>query len=380
MNRQTVIITILLFAVAACLRTGRDEMAVPQKLADNWTISSPEKEGFDQQRLEQVIGEIPMKNPKLDGIVIARNGKLVVDQYFNGYSPFELHKIWSITKMVTGTILGIAVDQDLLSVKDSIHRHLGNYSITPLSNTRTITIEHLITMTSGFEWVELGGPESAGGQLPYAKDWIDFILNQPHTGKPGDVFNYSTGNTMLLAPIIKSGTGLEAREFAKDYLFDRLAIEHYEWDTQSEFWTKTQGGELPGTKQAVTIDYDKPFADYTNTGSGLRMRPRDLCKLGQLYLDKGRWGSQQIISENWVEASTQPHFGNNEYGYHWRLMKIQDMACFYATGFGLQRIFVFPELDLVIAITQQHYRTMPKGRALTDELLENILMTISVNS
>lgn len=380
MNRPTAIIYILCVAATACLSKGSKEIAVPQKLADHWIISTPEQEGFDQQRLEQIIGEIPVKNPKLDGIVIARHGKLVVDQYFNGYSPVELHKIWSITKTITSTLLGIAMDQELLSVKDSIHQHLGDYLTNPLSSKRNITIEHLITMTSGLEWIELGGPESTGGQLPYASDWIDFVLDQPLTHPPGEVFNYSTGNTMLLAPIIKSGTALHASEFAKENLFDRLGIEHYEWDTQSEFWTKTQNGELPGAKQAEAIDYKEPFADYTNTGSGLRMRPRDLCKFGQLYLDKGRWDNHQIVSKDWIEASTQPHFGNNEYGYHWRLMKMQDMACFYATGFGLQRIFVFQELELVIVMVQEHYRTMPKGKALTNQLLEDILLTISLNS
>jgi len=374
------IILILLFLLTSCLPQGNIELAVPQRLDDNWTISTPEQEGFDQQRLEQIIGEIPVKNPKLDGIVIARHGKLVVDQYFNGYSPIELHKIWSITKMITSTLLGIAMDQELLSVKDSIHQHLSDYLTSPLSSKRNITIEHLITMTSGLEWVELGGPKSTGGQLPYASDWIDFILDQPLTQPPGEVFNYSTGNTMLLAPIIKSGTGREARDFAKTHLFDRLGIEHYEWDTQSEFWTKTQNGEIPGGKPPLTLDYKEPFADYTNTGTGLRMRPRDLCKFGQLHLAKGRWDNHQIVSKDWIEASTQPHFGNNEYGYHWRLMKMQDIACFYATGFGLQRIFVFPELELVIVMIQQHYRTMPKGRTLTNQLLEDILMTISLNS
>src|SRR5690606_31693367 len=116
-------------------------------------------------------------------------------------------KILSITKAITGTIIGIAVDKELLSEKESVHKYLSDYIPNATPPIQTITIEHLITMTSGFDWVELGGPKSAGFQLAYSDDWIAFTLSQPHTNVPGTTFNYSTGNTMLLAPIIKNATG-----------------------------------------------------------------------------------------------------------------------------------------------------------------------------
>lgn len=365
-----------LFLLTGCNQQDTAIFSPPQMTNDGWEVSVPGKAGFDRQKLESLIGNISSGNPKLDGIVVARYGKLVVDQYFNGYSRNKLHKIWSITKPITGTLLGIAADKGLLSEKDSIYNYLGDYMPAATSSKAAITIEHLITMTSGFEWTELGGPESAGFQLAYSNDWIEFSLSQPHRTAPGHLFNYSTGNSMLLAPIIKKATGRQASEFASDYLFRPLGITNYEWDTQSEFWTKTQSGELPGAKRPAGIAYKKPFSDFSNTGSGLRMRPRDLCKFGQLYLNKGRWNDRQLVSENWITKSTRQHFGNADYGYHWRLMNFHGKSCYYATGFGLQRIFIFPSLDLVVVMTQQHYETMPEGEKWMNRFLTELLETM----
>ncbi|HNE46822.1 MAG TPA: serine hydrolase, partial [Chitinophagales bacterium] len=376
MKRQTFIILTILFSLTACSQKDKQTISTPQTLDDGWKISEPDNAGFDKQKLEKLIRGISSENPKLNSLVIARHGKLIADEYFNGYTPDSLQKIWSVTKSITGTIIGIAVDKGLLSEKDSIYKYLTDYIPNANSSEGAITIEHLMTMTSGFEWVELGGPKSAGFQLAYSTDWIAFTLNQPHTNVPGTIFNYSTGNAMLLAPIVKKATGQQANEFAKDNLFLPLGITNYEWDTQSEFWTKTQSGELPGAKQPTDIDYKKPFSDFTNTGSGLRMRSRDLCKIGQLYLNRGKWNENQIVSEKWINKSTQSHFGNSDYGYLWRLMNFQNNSCYYATGFGLQRIFVIPTLDLVVVMTQQHYETMPQGEKWINQFLTELLETI----
>ena len=373
---KQIFIIIILFSLTACSQQDKTAFDPPHDLKDGWSISKPEVAGFDRQMLEESIGNASTENSKLDAIVIARDGKLIVDQYFNGYAPDKLHKIWSITKSVTGTALGIAVDKKLLAAEDSIYKHLGPYRPYLDSAARSITIEHLITMTSGIEWVSLGGPGTSGFELPYSKDWIKFILNQPHTNTPGEVYNYSDANTLLLALIMKNASKQEVHQFSKQYLFEPFGITHYEWDTQSEFWTKTAGNELPGAKIPAEIEYKKPFADLTNTASGLRMRPRDLCKFGQLYLNNGKWNQQQVVNKEWIEASTKPHFGNKDYGYHWRLMSSQDKACYYATGFGLQRIFVFPTLELVVVLTQHHYETMPEGDKLTKKLLDDLLLAI----
>lgn len=345
--------------------------------SSDWEISSPEAEGFNAEKLQQAIAAFGEQNKKLDGLIIARNGKLVAEHYYNGYTKDKLHKIWSITKYFTGTLVGIAKDKNLLSEMDSIGQYLQAYDIDKYPEKKAITIEHLLTMTSGIAWEELGGPKSSGFQLPYSENWIEFILSLPQQHAPEKVFNYSTANTLLLAPILNEATGQHARNFAKENLFKPLDISHYEWDNQSEFWTKTQGGELPGARAPKGLSYSDEFAALTNTGSGLRMRPRDMCKLGQLYLDSGQWNNQQVVSKEWVDASIVPHFGNNNYGYHWKLRSFSGYPCYFASGFGEQRVFVFPTLNMVIVTTQHHYTTMPQGNRLTDEFVNAVLNSIN---
>lgn len=366
----------MLTFIVACDDQSFEAFTPPEPLADGWIVSTAEAEGFEAEPFEQLIAGIPAMNPKLNSIVIARHGRLIADQYFNGYAADSLHKVWSITKVVSGTLVGIAADENLLSAKDSISLYLGDYMQGVDSSKRGIQIEHLLTMTSGLEWEELGGPGSPGFQMAYAEDWIAFTLSQPHTAFPGATYTYSSGNTMLLGAILKNASGMEAAAYAEARLFKPLGITNYEWDTQSEFWTKTHTGELPGAERPEAIEYKEPFASLTNTATGLRLRPRDMCKIGQLYLNKGTWNNQQIVSAEWTAASTIPHFGNNEYGYHWRLMTVSGQRCFYATGFGLQRIFVFPEPGLVMVMTQDHYSTMPEGNELSQQLVENLLRLI----
>jgi CubicO group peptidase (beta-lactamase class C family) len=378
--KTIVSLLIVAFSLIACNEKKERVMhKEPKQIKGGWEISTPEKEGFNKKQLEEVIANVSVDNPKLDGLLIARNNKLIVEEYFNGYSTDKLHKVWSITKAVTGTTLGIAVDKGLISQNDSIYKHLKNYTIDSTSTARGITVEHLITMTSGYKWVEMGGRQTANFKLPYSQDWIEHILSQPHILPVGTKYNYSTGNTLLLAPIIKNATGKQVSEFAQENLFTPLAITNYTWYTQSEFWTKQEGDEIPNVEKPAAIEYKKPFADLTNTGSGLFMRPRDMCKIGQLYLNKGKWDGEQVLSEDWIVASTQPHFNNKEYGYHWRLGTFEGYPYYYATGFGVQRIVVFPTLNMVIVLTQQHYTTMQKGNVLTNNLLREILATVRDN-
>ncbi len=133
---------------------------------------------------------------------------------------------------------------------------------------------------------------------------------------------------------------------------------------------------MPSAKPPHPIHYQKPFADLSNTGSGLRMRTRDLCKFGQLYLNQGKWNGKQIVSQKWIKQSTQTLHNNSYYGYHWQGISLNNHHGYCASGFGLQKIFVFPKFDLVVVMTQQHYQTMPEGEKWTKQFLIELLETI----
>jgi CubicO group peptidase (beta-lactamase class C family) len=352
----------------------------PEQLNDGWTISTPAAEGLKQDLIDQALVN-SANNEKLDALIIIRNGKLVAERYANGYGPDKLHKVWSITKAITATVTGIAVDRGAIgSVAEPMHRYMPDYPM-PAGSLKEISIEHLLTMQSGFEWTELGGPGSPGYELPYSSDWISFALKQPHSA-PGKRFEYNTGSYMFFAPIIKNATGMQAAEYAKTYLFEPLGITHYQWDKQSEFWTKTKGDELKGAREPGTIKYSDSFAAFTNTGSGLHMRPRDMAKIGQLYLDKGKWNGKQILSEEWVDKATKGHYDNTAYGYGWRLMSYETggkmYSAYFASGFGQQSIIVIPELQMVVVFAQNHYDSMPEGNRMTMDLMQKYILSAAI--
>src|SRR5690606_13334193 len=145
---------------------------------------------FDDEKLDELLGSLSDENPKLNSLLISMDGDLIVEEYFNSFSQNSLQKIWSITKAISNTAIGIAVDQGLLYEKDSISQYLLDYSALLTPSTSAIKIEHLMSMTSGLGWSELGGPGSTGFQLAYSPDWIDFTLMQSLIHSPGSHFNY----------------------------------------------------------------------------------------------------------------------------------------------------------------------------------------------
>lgn len=384
MKRIRYFILILALINFSCQKNKREYLS-PRLTDDNWAISTPEKEGMNLELLKEIVPKISNDYKGIDGVVIVRHGKLVLDEYFNGYSSEKQHKVFSITKSIVGALVGIAIEQGhLKSEDDSIKNYMGNYLTDKNAALQNLTIKHILTMTTGIEWVELGDMNSQGVRLPYTNDWIEFVLKQPIVSPPGITFNYASGNIALLAPILKNVTGIQADEFADAYLFSLLGIKNYEWVKMSEFWAKTEDGEIPGVEEPESLKFDALFSEFPSTQAGLKMRPRDIAKFGQLYLNDGMWGSMQILSKDWIVKSTQSQLNNKEYGYLWRLTEYElnhkKIKCFYGTGFGLQKLFVFPTLDLVVVITQQNYQRMPKGEKETQDILNNyILKSIKVN-
>jgi len=376
MTRLTYLLWALL--LISCQQDKRAYLP-PGQTGDNWAISTPDGEGMDIELIEEVVPKISKDYEGIDGIVVVRHGKLILDEYFNGYDSETPHKIFSVTKSIVGAVVGIAIEQGYLkSEEDSIKNYMKNYLTDKNPSLKNLTVKHILTMTTGLDWVELGDKNSQGLKVPFTNDWIEFVLSQSINSTPGTTFNYSSGNAMLLAPIIKNATGIQADKFADEYLFAPLGIKNYEWVKMSEFWTKTEDGEIPGVEEPRSLKYDTVFSEFPGTGSGLKMRPRDIAKFGQLYLNNGQWDGKQILTEDWIKKSTQPHFNNKVYGYLWRLtefdFKNTKIKCYYGTGFGLQKLYVFPTLDLVVVMTQENYRRMLKGEKETQDIIKNYIL------
>jgi CubicO group peptidase (beta-lactamase class C family) len=287
-------------------------------------------------------------------VVVARNGALVYERYFAaaemyGYAvPYNAntpHDIASITKGVVALLIGIALDRGWLSDLDApIMSVFPEYADLRTPEKDRITLRHLLTMTSGLGWPEraisLDNAANIVRQGGSASDPYRFVLTRPIETTPGTAWNYNSGGVWLLGPILRKVSGKPIEEFAEEALLEPLGI-------QEEVWDRFPNGD------AVT-------------SGGLRLRPRDLAKLGQLVLNGGVWHGRQIVSAGWIKQMIAPQsprgswFGfARSYGYLWwqgqSLIGDHDIEWVGALGRGGQRLYVVPTLNLVVAVTAGLY-------------------------
>jgi CubicO group peptidase (beta-lactamase class C family) len=342
--------------VAAVARAGTPaECGAPVAMSDEWPVSPPAQQGLDP---ELICATGPGLAKRTDaaphGVVVARNGALVYERYFAAaemygygvpYNANTLHDIASITKGVVSLLIGIAFDRGWLSDLDApIMSFFPEYADLRTPEKDRITLRHLLAMTSGLGWPEraisLDNAANIVHQGGSASDPYRFVLARPVETTPGTAWNYNSGGVWLLGPILRKVSGKPIEEFAEEALLEPLGI-------QEEVWDRFPNGD------AVT-------------SGGLRLRPRDLAKLGQLVLNGGVWHGRQIVSAGWIKQMIAPQsprgswFGfARSYGYLWwqgqSLIGDHDIEWVGALGRGGQRLYVVPTLNLVVAVTAGLY-------------------------
>jgi len=351
-----------LLAFSACAVpqvANRLDQHVPPHLDDGWKVSSLASAGIDAAaiaRLEARIQDGAYNH--VHSCLIVKNGALVYEQYFGGFRREKLHRQYSVTKSVTSALMGIAIDRGFIaSVEQPVISYFPEYvddSWDPRKNA--ITLQHLLSMTSGLKYDEnsygYSDPRNSHYQMTASRDWMAWTLAQPLISEPGTRFNYSTANSHLFSGIIHRTTGLYANQFAEEYLFGPLGIGDYFW---------TIGDSYPATGGSF---------------GGLKLRPRDMAKIGQLYLDGGRWKGEQVIPSSWVDDSFVPRitaYGSAGYGYQWWIHRNrvsgQQLEWFAARGHGGQFIALFPSLDMVVVVTC--------GNEQTPSSEEDIILSIA---
>ncbi|KRQ99905.1 serine hydrolase [Bradyrhizobium jicamae] len=354
----------------------------PTSLNDGWPTATPESVGLDGPRLCGIAARLAATNANVHAVVIVRRGKLVFEQYFNGpdelwgtaRGPFEFdattkHDMRSVSKSVTSLLVGIAIDRELIkSVDDPILKFFPDYSALKTAGWDNITLRHLLTMTSGMQWdqnrpwADLQNDER---QLSMDADPFRYVLSKPIVAPPDTVWNYNSGGTDLLGNVIERVSGKSLEAFAGEALFAPLGISDWEW-----------------------MKYRN---EHISSAAGLRLRPRDAAKIGQLVLNKGAWGGREIVSAKWVEQSVTPRFqaigyfgGLFYYGQQWWMGRTlsgdKDVKWIAAQGLGGQRIFIIPELDLVMVTTSGLYGSPRQGSAALDILANFIVPYIRDNA
>jgi len=315
---------------------------IPEKLDDGWEVSSLSVEGMDEALTVKATNQI--RHDKFKGIhsmVIVKNGRLVHEVYFKNYTRESLHRIHSITKSISSILIGIAIDKGFIkNVEEPVYKYFPGYdSDFDTPSKRKIRIKHILTLMSGINWAERQYPYSDPRNNEYhqvrSKDWIGYVLKLPMRDEPGTEWEYNTGSVHLLSGIIKQTTGLFADKFAEKYLFEPLSIKKYEWNKDPKGYPCTGG-----------------------THGGLRMRTRDVAKIGSLVLNRGKWNDRCIVSEDWVKLSTDLHYNPPDYnamGFLWWRQSFilygTKVQMIYGAGYGGQSLTLIPDLDLIIVFT-----------------------------
>jgi CubicO group peptidase (beta-lactamase class C family) len=313
---------LLTLAVAPAAARGHEEYWPEER----WRTSTPEAQGFSSAELAKAFDFILEKQINIHSLLVVRHGYLVLEAYFSPCSRQDLHDICSCTKSISSTLVGIAIDKGMIR---SVREPLADlFSGRRLRNDgpqkQSITLQNILTMSSGMDYPLLGEPRLA--PMREAPDMVQFILDLPMVAEPGTVFGYNSGGSHLLSALVALRTGRTTEEFARQNLFGPLGIHDIVWPTDSQGISRGWGD--------------------------LMMLSTDMAKVGYLFLKNGRWEGHQIVSSRWVKEATRKHIDVPDgagYGYQWWVR--DDPPRFEALGRAGQRITVLPSLDTVVVFT-----------------------------
>ncbi|MFX0092876.1 MAG: serine hydrolase domain-containing protein [Candidatus Hodarchaeota archaeon] len=329
----------------------------------DWLSSTPEEQGMNSTKLNQMAEYIASHGFAIDSVVIVRNGYIVHEEYPNPTTSNRdhLHFLYSVTKSFSSALIGIAIQKGYISCIDQkVVEFFPNRTIANLdARKQNMTLEHLLTMTTGLEWDEWTYPYTDSRndviRMINSGDAVQFVLDRPMKDNPGTMWVYSTGASHLLSAIIEQRTGKTTLEFANEFLFKPLGIEKVYW------------GQDP---QGVYYG-----------GFDLYLRARDMAKFGYLYLNNGTWDNQQIVAADWVSNSSETSFYfSKDRGYSYQWWTYPKLGIYYASGLYAQSIFVVPDSNLVVVFTANiRSGSNPEHRLLFEYIIPAI-MNGSINT
>ncbi|MDD3279040.1 MAG: serine hydrolase [Lachnospiraceae bacterium] len=311
----------------------KTEAPDPGKSVQYFERATPESQGISSRRLAALIRELgETSSTDMHHLMILRNSKVICECNFAPYRSGIWHITHSMCKSITGMAIGMLIEEGKLSLDENIYKIFE--SRQPLLLTifhPTVTVENLLTMTSGVMFNETGAVSG--------NDWLGSYLNAPVQGKPGTVFQYNSMNTYVLSAIVTERTGLSLLEYLKPRLFEPLGITNICWESCPKGITKG--------------------------GWGLFICAEDMAKLGQLYLQNGVWEGKQLIPEAWIRVSTEKHYDSEEgtYGYGYQIWQEERPGSFEFNGMLGQNVVVYPDLNMVIVTN-----------AGSDEFFQNCVM------
>ena len=300
------------------IRCPEPQSIVYENPGQTFPRNTPESQGIHSEHLRNLVEELAYSpDTDMHHFMVLRHGNIICETDFAPYRKGIWHITHSMCKSITGMAAGLLIDEGKLDLTENIYKIFHDKGSTWAKIFRPeVTVENLMTMTSGVTFNESG--------IVSGNDWLESYLNAPVSEKPGTKFQYNSLNSYVLSAIITERTGMPMDEYLKPRLFDPLGITDY-------LWEKCPRG-------------------ITKGGWGLFMHTEDMAKLGQLYLNKGKWNGKQIIPESWAEASVTKKVDSIEgtYGYGYQLWMEERPGSFEYNGMLGQNVLIYPDVDMVI--------------------------------
>jgi CubicO group peptidase (beta-lactamase class C family) len=280
----------------------------------------------------------------VESVIVYSQGEVRFEKYYNGFNKDSLHQLQSQTKSIVSLLMGIAIDRGYIkNENEHISQYFPEYFNKESGLKSSVTIRDLLTMSAGFEWEEMlpmNDPKNDNMNMFRSYKWLNYALTRPMAKRPFTEFKYNSGSPMIVAGIIEKATNMKLDVFAGKYLFEPLQIKSFRWQKDS--------------------------TGFCHAGGGLFLKPIDMLKIGVLVMNNGRLKNQQPVSAGWIKKSTGSYFPTNfdisTYGYFWWIRDMKTNAgkttkVVSAEGAGGQKLYLFPEYNLIVAFTERNYTT-----------------------
>ena len=336
---------LLLFSTILILSCNKENLEPD----DFWQSVSPESQGLNPDSVEKAI-DAAAKLSNFYALLVVKNEKLVVEEYFKGKKAADLFHLRSVTKNFTSALTGIAIQENLL---EGIEQSIQPFFPDLVKGDKTaITIGHLLNMTGGFEWKE--DTEVLDLIEHRISDPVTEVLSRPLTDTPGSTFKYNSASPHIVSYIISQQAKQSFRQYAQKKLIDPLGIKTFSWTEDPE-------GAAWG-------------------GFGLQLRARDLARFGQLYLNDGTWEGKQIVPENWVNRSSTvqvdiPH-SNWDYSFQWWISGNLDTPIYFGLGYGGQTLMLLPEKNMMVIALQESLVSLEDNQAQWDRFVSRVFTPV----
>ncbi|MGF7141538.1 serine hydrolase domain-containing protein [Roseimarinus sediminis] len=347
---------IILVFLSGCNNSNECSYVKPIDKNDGLKVSTLEKHHLNLEAFENVNRDICNGvYGNLHSVLVIHKNELVVEQYYNGWNGSQPHFLASTTKSFSVIMTGIAIEQG--KIKDENEKMLDFFPEYLSQSNDTlkdkITIKHLLTNTSGFEWDEVSLPVDDPNNMGYKMDKVDNLfkasIELPMEAMPGTKYAYSGPNNIIIGEVIKKSTGQNIAEYTEDNLFKPLGIKDYNWFSKNGIY---------------------------DVGGGLKLKSRDIAKYGLLHLNKGKWNDKQIVSSEWMDEIFEPYIEIRHPLYsccQWQMVKTEyGFNSWFIPGNGGQIINVVPDLDLVIVINADNRKISKEKRNPLEYLIKDL--------